>query len=233
DEDPTVHLRRARDHVLHVVRVAGAVHMRVVTLRRLVFHMRRRDRDPPRLLLRRRVDLVIRLELAEILRDRRRQRRLAVVNVADRPHVHVRFRPFKLCLCHLAGASCSGGAGMPQVYVARCLSAGGAKIKRQLAGSGAGAAAAWDDGFMAATSAPDCRGSNARAATASGVNQALFSTSQALIWRAALALSVAICSSLGLVRPEPTTVSPESPSKTVNCLGAAFTVRPAVSSQTL
>src|SRR5579885_3447724 len=32
--------------------------------------------------------------------DRRRQRRLAVVDVADRAHVHMRFRSLKLLLCH-------------------------------------------------------------------------------------------------------------------------------------
>src|SRR3546814_5579488 len=48
-----VHLRRTRDHVLHVVRVPGAVHVRVVPLVRLVLHVRRRDRDAARLLLRR------------------------------------------------------------------------------------------------------------------------------------------------------------------------------------
>ena len=61
--------------------------------------------DAARALLRSRVDLVIRLErraarLRKNLRDRRRQRRLAVVNVTDRPDVDVRFRPFEFCLCH-------------------------------------------------------------------------------------------------------------------------------------
>jgi hypothetical protein len=50
DEDRPVHLRRAGDHVLDVVRVARAVHVRVVTVRRLVLHVRRVDRDPARLL---------------------------------------------------------------------------------------------------------------------------------------------------------------------------------------
>jgi hypothetical protein len=63
--------------------------------------MRRRDRDAARLLLRRRVDLVIRLELAEILRDRRRQRRLAVVNVTNRADVHMRLVALELRLRHL------------------------------------------------------------------------------------------------------------------------------------
>ncbi len=41
-QDRTVHLRRPRDHVLHVVRVPRAIHMRVVPVLRLVLHMRRR-----------------------------------------------------------------------------------------------------------------------------------------------------------------------------------------------
>src|SRR5215475_549711 len=48
----------SRDHVLHVVGVPGAVHVRVVTLRALVLHVRRGDRDPARLFLRRLVNLV-------------------------------------------------------------------------------------------------------------------------------------------------------------------------------
>ena len=60
-QDRAVHLRRPRDHVLHVVRMARAVHVRVVTVRRLVLHVRRVDRDPARLLFRRLVNLVVRL----------------------------------------------------------------------------------------------------------------------------------------------------------------------------
>ena len=73
-QDRAVHLRRARDHVLHVVGVARAVDVRVVAVRRLVLHVRRVDRDPARLLFRRRVDLVVRLRLAaELLRQHRRR----------------------------------------------------------------------------------------------------------------------------------------------------------------
>src|SRR5438309_5450570 len=42
-QDGAVHLRRAGDHVLHVVGVSRAVHVRVVALGRLVFHVRGRD----------------------------------------------------------------------------------------------------------------------------------------------------------------------------------------------
>jgi hypothetical protein len=61
-QDRAVHLRRTGDHVLHVVRVARAIDMRVMPVRRRVLDMRRRDRDPARLLLRRLVDLVVRRE---------------------------------------------------------------------------------------------------------------------------------------------------------------------------
>jgi hypothetical protein len=68
--------------------------------------VRRRNRDPARLLFRRRVDRVVRLELAAKtlradLRQRRRQRRLAVVHVTNRAHVHVGLGALELTLCHV------------------------------------------------------------------------------------------------------------------------------------
>ena len=110
-EDRAVHLRGTRDHVLHVVGVARAVDVRVVALRRLVLDVRRRDRQDLRriataLRLRRLRDLVVGDVLGAValvgrhLRERRRQRRLAVVDVADRADVHMRLVPLELCLCH-------------------------------------------------------------------------------------------------------------------------------------
>src|SRR5690606_4910517 len=104
-QNRTVHLRRARDHVLHVVRVPRTVHVRVVPVLALVLHVRRRYRDPTRLLLRRLVDLV---ELARLpaelrrhhRRQRRRQRRLTMVHVTNRPNIHVRLRSLKFRLRH-------------------------------------------------------------------------------------------------------------------------------------
>ena len=61
-QDRAVHLRRARDHVLDVVGVTGAVHVRIVPVRRLVLHVRRRDRDAALPLFRRVVDRVKRTE---------------------------------------------------------------------------------------------------------------------------------------------------------------------------
>jgi hypothetical protein len=63
-----------------------------MTVARLILNVRRRDVYPSRLLFLGRVYLVICLELrhplqAQYLRDRRRQRRLAMVYVADRSHV--------------------------------------------------------------------------------------------------------------------------------------------------
>ena len=105
DQDRAVHLRRAGDHVLHVVGVAGAVDVRVVAVLGLVFDVRRRDRDAARLLLRRLVDLVVgrvgrAAGLGQNLGDRRRQRRLAMVDVTDRADVAVRLVPFKFFFGH-------------------------------------------------------------------------------------------------------------------------------------
>src|SRR3989454_356552 len=110
DQDRPVHLRRPRDHVLHVVGVPRAVHVRVVPVRRGVLHVRRRNRQdlrriPPPLRFRRLRHLVVRHVGREPfvrrhLRQRRRQRRLPVVHVPNGPDVHVRLRPLKLCLGH-------------------------------------------------------------------------------------------------------------------------------------
>src|SRR5690606_13291882 len=102
-----VHLRRTRDHVLHIIRVPRAVHVRVVPLLRLVLHVRRRNRDPTLTLLRRLVNLIVPNMLRQTLRrlnprDRRRQRRLPMIHVPNRPNVHVRLRPLKLRLSHVS-----------------------------------------------------------------------------------------------------------------------------------
>src|SRR6185503_7754027 len=101
-----VHLRRTRDHVLDVVRVPGTVHVRIMPVRRLVLHVRRRDRDSSRLLFRSIVDRVKRpeLDLRVVLRqhlgDRRRQRRLPMIDVSNRPYVYVRLCALKFLFCH-------------------------------------------------------------------------------------------------------------------------------------
>ena len=95
-QDRPVHLRRARDHVLDVVRVARAVDVRIVPVRRLVLHVRGRDRDAALTLFRsvvdrvERTERVLRVVLRQNLRDRRRQRRLAMIDMPDRPNVYVR-----------------------------------------------------------------------------------------------------------------------------------------------
>ncbi len=104
-QNRAVHLRRTGDHVLHIVRVARAVNVRIVPVGRLVLDVRGRNRDAARLLFRRRIDRVVRLELAaKTLRadlgQRRRQRRLAVIHVADRADVHVRLGALEFTLCH-------------------------------------------------------------------------------------------------------------------------------------
>ena len=94
-QDRAVHLRRARDHVLDVVGVARAIDVGVVPVLGLVLDVRRRNGDAARLFLRRLVDLVVGrvgrpAGLRQHLGDRRRQRRLAVIDVSDRPDIAMR-----------------------------------------------------------------------------------------------------------------------------------------------
>ena len=116
DEDRAVHLGGARDHVLDVVGVTGAVDVGVVPVVGLVLDVRGRDRDPALLLLGRVVDLLEALDLAaallgEDLRDRSGQRRLAVVDVTDRADVDVRLVALELLLGHLSLSCSSLGVG--------------------------------------------------------------------------------------------------------------------------
>src|SRR5207342_792892 len=110
DQDRAIDLGGARDHVLDVVGVARHVDVRVVPRVGLVLHVRDRDRDAALALLRSLVDLVERRELGEALLglalgDRRGQGRLAVVDVAHRPDVHVRLRALELLLPHVLFSS--------------------------------------------------------------------------------------------------------------------------------
>jgi hypothetical protein len=105
DEHCAVHLGCAGNHVLDVVGVTRAVNVCVVTRGRFVFDVRGIDRDTTRLFFRRCVNLVVRLRFATKLlrqdrRDRRRQRRLPMINVTNRANVYVRLRTFKFCLSH-------------------------------------------------------------------------------------------------------------------------------------
>ena len=85
--------------------MAGAVHVRVVALVRLVLDVRGVDGDSARLLFRSLVDLVVahRGGLALLGQDHgdgSGQSGLAVVNVADGANVYVRLGAFKLSLRH-------------------------------------------------------------------------------------------------------------------------------------
>ena len=112
DQDGAVHLRRTGDHVLHVVGVARAVDVRVMPVRRRILDVAGRDgqdlgRIAAALALRGLRDLVVgdrRLGPAARLRhhrQRRRQRRLAVVDVPDGADVAVRLLTIEFFLGHL------------------------------------------------------------------------------------------------------------------------------------
>jgi hypothetical protein len=83
--------------------------MRVVTALRLILNMRRVDRNAALTLLRRLVDRsVVRkrrtARKSKNLRDRSRQRRLAVVNMANRANVRMRLGTLKFFLRHLVSS---------------------------------------------------------------------------------------------------------------------------------
>src|SRR5690606_25371583 len=104
-QNGAVHLRRAGDHVLHIVGVAGAVHVGVVAVRGIVFHVGGGDGDTALALLGGLVDTVERHRraapgLRAYPRQRRRQGSLAMVYVTNRAHVHVGLLAFTLFLCH-------------------------------------------------------------------------------------------------------------------------------------
>src|SRR5690606_32222590 len=98
--------------------VTRTINVAIVPRRRLILHMRRVDRDTPRLLLRRLIDLIIRLRRSRRISrrsrksDRRRQRGLPMVDVADSPNIHMRLRTLENTLSH-TGLSLPRGGTMP------------------------------------------------------------------------------------------------------------------------
>ncbi len=86
--------------------------MRVMPIRGLILHMGDIDRDPPLPLLRRLVNHVKRrkrrrrISVMQRLRDRRRQRRLPMINMTHRANVQMRLIALELRLTH-------GGAREP------------------------------------------------------------------------------------------------------------------------
>ena len=105
-QDRAIHLRRPGDHVLDVVGMPWAIDMRVMPVGGLVLHMRHRNRNPALALFGSIIDRIKRakLHLGVVLRqhlgNRRRQRRLAVIDVPDRPDIHVRLAALEFFLRH-------------------------------------------------------------------------------------------------------------------------------------
>ena len=105
DENGTVHLSGAGNHVFDVVGVSRRINVRVVTRIRFVLVVRERDSNTARLFFRRIVNFVNALLFGvfagemEHVKNRRGERRFPVVNVANGAYVHMRFLSFK-CFSH-------------------------------------------------------------------------------------------------------------------------------------
>ena len=100
-----VHLGRPGDHVLDIVGVTRAVHVGVVPLGGLVLHVGQGNGDAPLFFFRRLVDLVKGNVgrpslLGQMLGDGRGQGRLAMIDMTNRPYIHVRLLALKLLLGH-------------------------------------------------------------------------------------------------------------------------------------
>ena len=94
-QNGSVHLRSTRDHVLHIIGVAGAIDVGVVTVLRFVLHMRRVDGDSTSTLFGSFIDLIVCRKLGQILlgknlRDSSGQSRLSVIDVSNRSDIAVR-----------------------------------------------------------------------------------------------------------------------------------------------
>ncbi len=105
NQDGSVHLGGAGDHVLDVVAVAGAVYVGVVPVVGLVLDVLRLDGDAAFFLFRRVVDAVESAVfrqplLAQMQRHRGGKRGLPVVNVADGAHVQMWLGPLEVLLSH-------------------------------------------------------------------------------------------------------------------------------------
>jgi hypothetical protein len=94
NQNPAIHLRGARDHILDVISVSGTVDMSVVTILCLVLDVTGVDGDLPCLLLRRTVDVLVAhcgtpSLLGQDLGDCLGEGGLAVIDVADGADVDV------------------------------------------------------------------------------------------------------------------------------------------------
>ncbi len=105
DEDGAVHLRRARDHVLHIIGVAGAVDVRVVALVALIFNVGGVDRNAALFFFGRIIDRIVGTRFRETFLgqhagDSGGQSGFTMVDVTDCADVQVRLIAFECFLSH-------------------------------------------------------------------------------------------------------------------------------------
>ncbi len=105
NQDRAVHLRSTGDHVFHIVGVAWAVNVSVVTCSSLILNVCGVDGDTAGFFFRRAVDLIKCTSLAAVGfsqygSDSCSQGGFTVVNVTDGAHVYVQFVTLKLLFSH-------------------------------------------------------------------------------------------------------------------------------------
>ncbi|MNH90207.1 hypothetical protein D3C73_427420 [compost metagenome] len=115
NQDCSVHLRCASDHVFNIVGVSRAVYVCVVTVRSFIFNVSCGDSDTTFAFFWSFVDLVECYSSATVFfgqysSDCSSQGCFTMVDVTDSTDVNVRFVTFKLCLCHLNSSSLMWGS---------------------------------------------------------------------------------------------------------------------------
>src|SRR5260364_35126 len=104
-QDCAVHLGSARNHVFHIIRVTGAINVRIMALLGFIFDVRGINRNTARFFFRRCINLGVCFCLAaEFLRqysgNRRRERCFTVIHVPHCPDVYMRLATLKLAFGH-------------------------------------------------------------------------------------------------------------------------------------
>ncbi len=114
-QNRTINLSSTRNHVLHIISMTRHINMRIMTILRLILHMRNRNRDTTLPLLRSLINIIKRSKrrrtnttIRQHLRNRSRQRRLPMINMTHRPNIHMRLGPLEFRLSHLALGSLCG-----------------------------------------------------------------------------------------------------------------------------
>src|SRR3990167_6854281 len=105
-KNSAVHLGRTGDHILHIVRMAWAIHMGVMSILGLILHMGNIDCEAPLSFFRGLINLVIGHEFRHALflqhlSDGSSHGGLSMIHVTACPNIQMRLLPLKFLFAHV------------------------------------------------------------------------------------------------------------------------------------